>query len=90
LSVTKKDLAINISKKLRLSHKDSLFFVQTFFNIITKNHKSVISIPNFGSFNYKKTPARVGRNPKTLKEYKIKARKKLNFIPSLEVKKTLN
>ena len=90
LSITKKDLANNISKKLRLSQKDSLFFVQSFFNIIIESHENSISIQKFGSFDFKKTPKRVGRNPKTLKEYEIRARKKLNFSPSVEIKKTIN
>ena len=48
------------------------------------------NIKNFGSFNYKKTPKRIGRNPKTLEEFEIKARKKLTFRPAEEIKKTLN
>tara|TARA_B100001248_G_C27383612_1_gene458456 strand:+ start:2059 stop:2331 length:273 start_codon:yes stop_codon:yes gene_type:complete len=90
LSVTKKDLASNISKKLRLSKKDSLFFVKYFFKALIENKTSNISIKNFGTFNYKKTPRRTGRNPKTLEEFEIKARKKLNFRPAEEIKKTIN
>ncbi len=90
MSVTKKDLASNISKKLRLSKKDSLFFVKYFFKALIENKTSNISIKNFGTFNYKKTPRRTGRNPKTLEEFEIKARKKLNFRPAEEIKKTIN
>ena len=87
---TKKDLAKDISKKLGLSQKDSLFFVKYFFKFLINNHSNRINIHNFGSFTYKNTPKRIGRNPKTLQEFKIKARKKLNFRPSEEVKKSLN
>ena len=45
---------------------------------------------NFGSFIYKKTPKRIGRNPKTLEEFVIKPRQKLTFKPSEEVKQNLN
>jgi nucleoid DNA-binding protein len=38
----------------------------------------------------KETPSRIGRNPKTKKEHVIKARKKLVFKPSAEVKKRIN
>tara|TARA_B100000886_G_scaffold259109_1_gene184001 strand:- start:957 stop:1232 length:276 start_codon:yes stop_codon:yes gene_type:complete len=89
-SVTKKDLAKNISNKLGLSQKESLFFVKLFFNFLINNHTSRINIHNFGSFICKKTPKRIGRNPKTLQEFKIKARKKVNFRPSEEVKKSIN
>ena len=33
---------------------------------------------------------RIGRNPKTLQEFKIRSRQKLTFKPSDEVKKNIN
>tara|TARA_Y100000766_G_scaffold277276_1_gene282419 strand:- start:7817 stop:8089 length:273 start_codon:yes stop_codon:yes gene_type:complete len=90
LTVTKKNLVTNISKKLGLSQKDSLFFVNSFFKSIVDNHKLGINISNFGSFIYKKTPKRIGRNPKTFEEFEIKARKKLTFRPAEEIKKNIN
>ena len=90
MSLTKKDLANNISKKLGLSQKDSLFFVQNFFKILIDNKTSNININKFGTFLYKKTPKRIGRNPKTLQEFEIKSRQKLTFKPSDEVKQNIN
>ncbi len=90
MSLTKKELAKNISKKLGLSQKDSLFFVQNFFEILIQNKTKNISINNFGTFKYKKTPQRVGRNPKTLQKFKIKARQKFVFKPSDVIKSNLN
>ena len=90
MSLTKKDLAKNISKKLGLSHKDSLFFVQNFFDILIENKANNININNFGTFIFKKTPQRVGRNPKTLEIFKIKARQKLIFKPSSRIRTSLN
>tara|TARA_A100001388_G_scaffold90447_1_gene65459 strand:- start:1003 stop:1275 length:273 start_codon:yes stop_codon:yes gene_type:complete len=88
--ISKKDLAKNISNKLGLSQKDSLFFVNSFFKSIVNNSKAALNISNFGSFSYKKTPKRIGRNPKTLEEFNIKARVKLSFKPSDEIKKNIN
>ena len=90
MSVTRKDLAKNISKKLGLSQKDSLFFVQEFFKVLADYKSTNININKFGTFLYKKTPKRVGRNPKTLQEYKIRPRQKLTFKPSEEVKQNIN
>ena len=90
MSLTRKDLAKNISKKLGLSQKDSLFFVQEFFKILTDHKSANININKFGTFLYKKTPKRVGRNPKTLQEYEIRPRQKLTFKPSEEVKQNIN
>jgi len=89
-SVTKKDLAKNITNKLGLSQKDSLFFVKHFFKFLINNHSKRINIHNFGSFTRTKTPKRIGRNPKTLQEFIIKARKKVSFTPSEEIKKSIN
>ncbi len=90
MSVTKKDLARNISQKLGLSHKDSLYFVQNFFKVLIDNKSSNININKFGTFSYKKTPKRIGRNPKTLEKFLIKSRQKLTFKPSDIIKETIN
>ena len=90
MSVTKKDLAKNISKKLGLSQKDSLFFVQNFFKALIDNKSKNININKFGTFSYKKTPKRIGRNPKTLEEFSIKSRQRLTFQPSDKIKQTIN
>ena len=90
MALTKKDLAKNISKKLGLSQKDSLFFIQQFFKMLIDNKAKNININKFGTFLYKKTPKRIGRNPKTLQEFQIKPRHKLTFKPSEEIKKNIN
>ena len=90
MSLTKKDLADNISKKLRLSKKDSLFLVKQFFKTLIENKNKDINISNFGTFIFKKTPKRIGRNPKTLKEFEIRPRQRLTFRPSNEVKENIN
>tara|TARA_A100001011_G_scaffold329286_1_gene354459 strand:+ start:308 stop:580 length:273 start_codon:yes stop_codon:yes gene_type:complete len=90
LSVTKKDLSRNISQKLGLSQKDSLFFVQNFFKALIDYKSSNININKFGTFSYKKTPKRIGRNPKTLEKFSIKSRQRLTFKPSDKIKETIN
>ena len=90
MSKTKKDLANNISKKLRLSKKDSLFLVQHFFRTLIENKNKHINISNFGTFIYKQTPTRIGRNPKTKEEKEISKRDVVLFKPSKEFKELLN
>ena len=90
MSITKKVLAQNISQKLGLSQKDSLFFVNSFFKVLTDNKNTIINVNKFGTFSYKKSPERIGRNPKTLQEFIIKSRQKLIFKPSDRIKKTIN
>ena len=90
MSLTKKDLANNISDKLGLSKKDSLFLIQNFFSTLIENKNKHINISKFGTFIFKKTPSRIGRNPKTLQEFKIKSRQKITFKPSDDIKRNIN
>ncbi|WP_244483520.1 HU family DNA-binding protein [Mesorhizobium sp. 1M-11] len=48
------------------------------------------SIPGFGKFQVKNTPAREGRNPSTGATIKIAASRKLSFTPAKALKDTLN
>tara|TARA_B100000161_G_scaffold107849_1_gene76466 strand:+ start:9995 stop:10267 length:273 start_codon:yes stop_codon:yes gene_type:complete len=90
LTVTKKILSDNISKKLGVSKKDSSKLLNLFLSFLIENRSVNININNFGSFILRKAPERLGRNPKSGKEYIIKPRMKLSFKPSDEVKKDLN
>ena len=90
MAVSKKELAKTIHKKLGLSQKDSLFFTSTFFEYLKTNHDNDINIHRFGSFAFRETPQRTGRNPKTREEFIIKKRKKVIFKPSEEIKKRIN
>ena len=49
-----------------------------------------VKLSRFGSFNFKKTPKRLGRNPKTKDSYIIPVLNKLNFKPSTKIKENIN
>lgn len=49
-----------------------------------------ISLPGFGKFKVKATPAREGRNPSTGATIKIAAAKKLTFAQAKALKDSLN
>tara|TARA_B100000242_G_scaffold291970_1_gene266362 strand:- start:764 stop:1036 length:273 start_codon:yes stop_codon:yes gene_type:complete len=90
LSVTKRDLAESLKNITELSQKDSSVFVNETLNFIKSNLSKEININGFGSFKIKKSPKRIGRNPKTLKEYVIKPSKKIKFFASKIIKKDFN
>ncbi len=90
MAVTKKSLVKNISEKLELSQKDSSFFLESFLSFIKLNSNIGINIQSFGTFVFKKAPKRIGRDPKSKKEYIIKAREKLIFQPSSKIKQEIN
>ena len=51
--------------------------------------KDKVSIFEFGTFSVVNTKARIGRNPQTGKELKIKASKKVKFSPSKSFKELI-
>ena len=91
MSLTKRNIAKKISIELNTPITDSLEIVDSFVNLIKANSKNnKIKINKFGTFEYKKTPQRVGRNPKTKQEYKIKSFKRFVFSSAIELKKIIN
>ena len=91
MSLTKRNIAKKISIELNRPITDSLEIVNSFLNLIKANSKNnKIKINKFGTFEYKKTPQRIGRNPKTKQEYKIKSFKIFVFSSAIELKKIIN
>jgi integration host factor subunit alpha len=86
---------LDISKKINSKIGFSLVYVNEItedFILILKNliKKNEIVIKNFGTFRsiYKKE--RVGRNPKTKKQYKIISQNSLSFSISKNFNKKIN
>ena len=86
----KKDIVKNISSKALITSKASSLILEAFLSFIKQNKKHQIKISKFGTFYLHKSPARVGRNPKTKEEFKIPASKKLAFKASNKVRSILN
>ena len=91
MAIIKKNIVKNITESSNLSTNDSLLLLESFLNLIIANSKTKkTKITGFGSFAFKATPERVGRNPKTNESYLIKAFKRFTFNPSIRIKKILN
>ncbi len=90
MSLGKKDIVNNIYSEASFSKSTAKDLLESFINIIKSNSSKNIKISNFGTFRIKTTPERVGRNPKTKKEYIISKRKKLVFKASAVLKNNLN
>ena len=86
----KKDIVKNISSKALFSSKTSSLVLEAFLSFIKQNKNHKIKISKFGTYYLHKSPARIGRNPKTKEEYKIPASEKLTFKASNKVKSLLN
>ena len=91
MNFSKADIVKNISKKSSVSAGDGRNILESFLSLIknTSNLRS-IKLSSFGTFSLKKTPKRLGRNPKTKDSYIIPELNKLNFKPSNKIKEKLN
>ena len=91
MNLTKKNISKILSRNINLAQKDSEILVNSFINIIKNNlDNKEVKIHNFGTFFFKRTTERIGRNPKTGLIYKIKPFKKVVFRASSSLKNKLN
>jgi len=92
MTITKINIASKISTKTNLSQDSSVVFFDKFVNILINEsiQNGSVKLSNFGVFEYKQTKSRIGRNPKSKKEYIIESRNKLTFRASSHLKDFLN
>tara|TARA_Y100000768_G_scaffold364833_1_gene325608 strand:+ start:3587 stop:3883 length:297 start_codon:yes stop_codon:yes gene_type:complete len=89
--IKKIDLVNILSKKTGFSQNYSKKLIDDLLLIINLNiSKGQLNLKNFGSFKILNKKQRIGRNPKTKKEYIISKRKSVSFIPSKKISDYLN
>jgi DNA-binding protein HU-beta len=89
---TTTEIADKLAAEHSLSKAQAKTIVESVFQQISTAARSgaETSIPGFGKFKVKDTPAREGRNPSTGAAIKIAASKKLSFAPAKAIKDALN
>ncbi|MSO98996.1 MAG: HU family DNA-binding protein [Rhodospirillaceae bacterium] len=89
--VTMKHLAEDLSKNHDLSKKLANAILADFVGLVTKALKkgAKIRIPDFGIMQVRKRPARMGRNPATGAQIKIKPSKRVAFRASKTLKEAV-
>ena len=91
MSITKKNIIKNINKEAAISIEDATILMESFLSLVKKHAKTnKVKLSGFGTFRFKKTPKRIGRNPKTSDSYIIPELNKLNFKPSNILKDKIN
>jgi integration host factor subunit alpha len=92
VTLTKKELAQNLSDQTELSLADAKKFVDLFFDTIKEqlNSGKTVKLSGFGTFDIVQTKERVGRNPKTMEEFPIPSKRKVKFTVSPKIKKSIN
>ena len=85
------DLVNILSKKTGFSQNFSKKLINDLLLIINLNiSKGQLNLKNLGSFKILNKKQRIGRNPKTKKEYIISKRKSVSFTPSKKISDYLN
>ena len=89
----KSDLAIHLSRKFPTLNDETIvegidLMLQEIINSVALDNR--VEIRGFGSFEIFTTKERVGRNPKTMENYKIPSQNKVRFSPTLKAKYFLN
>ena len=84
-------IAAELAEKHEMSKKAAGEFLSAFVELTVKNLKKghKVRVTGLGIFQVKKRPARMGRNPATGEQIKIKASKKLAFRAAKEVKEAI-
>lgn len=91
MSLTKNNIINYLKKNSSLSVGEASSILESFLSVIKSKSKSKsVKLSGFGTFSFKKTPKRAGRNPKTKDSYIIPELYKLNFKPSSKVKEQIN
>ena len=92
MTLTKKNLSSLLKKELKLSVDISDSFVDEFFQAIkmTLRSQKNLKLSGFGSFETFTTKERMGRNPKSMENFKIPSQNKVRFSPTSKAKYFLN
>ena len=91
-NLIKKDLIKSMYYNVGFSKIISENIVHDIFNLFLSNinNNDKLKISKFGTFTKKYKKERLGRNPKTLEEKKIKSRNVIVFSASTYLKKKIN
>ncbi len=89
--MTKSDLVDQVAERTGMTKKDSTRAVEAVFDTIREELQNggKVQLVGFGSFEVKQREARIGRNPKTMEEIKIPARRVPVFRPGKELKESV-
>ena len=82
-NLTKNGIAKSLSQKTGFSKEFSKKLINELMIILLHElKKDILHLKNIGTFKVIQKKERVGRNPKTMEEFKIISRKSISFIPS--------
>lgn len=88
MTLTKADLAENLTNKFSLSKNDAKQFVDQLFEEIkdSLSKGAPVKLSGFGNFEIRDKNPRPGRNPRTGEEILVTARRVVTFHPGQKLK----
>lgn len=91
-TLTRADIADAIVSEFQVTKFNASEIVEDILDeiAIALTNGEIVKIAGFGTFSIRKKKERIGRNPKTLKEAVISARKSLSFKASPILRKLVN
>ena len=91
LTIPLSKIASELAEKHEMSKKAMGELLGAFVDLTVKNLKKghKVRVTGLGIFQVKKRPARLGHNPATGEQIKIKASKKVAFRPAKELKEAV-
>lgn len=89
--MNKADLIDAIAKDVSIAKSAAANVIDSFIETVKRSLKKgeKVTLMGFGSWEVRERAARVGRNPQTGKEIKIKAKKVPKFNPGKELKEAV-
>ena len=91
MTLNKADIAKKVCLNINVTNNQAHQILNSFLFQIKKNSKlKIMKLSKFGSFEYKKTKERLGRNPKSKESYIIESRSKIIFKSSNILRKVIN
>ncbi len=88
MTLTKADLADNLSSKFNLSKNDAKQFIDLLFEELrtSLSKGEEVKLSGFGNFEIRDKNPRPGRNPRTGEEILVTARRVVTFHPGQKLK----
>ena len=90
INFSKEEISKEINNKIGFSHAYIEGLTDDLIEVLKYLIKNNLNVKNFGTFKVFKKNERVGRNPRTKVEYKIKSRKSISFTASKKIQKKIN
>ena len=91
-TTTKKELVERIAEKTMAKKQLVSTVVQSFLNEIINElgNDNRMEFRDFGVFDIKERPPRIGQNPKTLEKVQVPAKRKVKFKAGKNLKQVIN